>query len=162
MLRASPVCKHRLAPYLHARGAPPATDRIPVIIQYLCRLLVCSRGAGGPRNGRKAFSRLPVEKNFALFSTILSFQASSSPVVSEGVLTASMHRIPRWIGAAPGVPTQGPSSLTICRGFTRALSTVRAQWRCGPVTRPVAPTFPSTSPASRISPTFALISDRCP
>jgi len=91
-------------------------------------------------------------------------------VLSGFLLPCSVRRgplrfnsgFPRGICAAPGAPTQGPNSFTICRGFTRALSTVRPQWRCGPVTRHVAPTFPNTSPASRISPTFGLISDRCP
>src|SRR5439155_15463173 len=31
-----------------------------------------------------------------------------------------------------------PNSFTMCSGFTRALSTVSPQCRCGPVTRPVA------------------------
>ncbi len=163
MLRASPVCKHPLTPYLYARGTPPTTARIPVIIQYLYRLLVCSRGAGAyPETAGKPFPSLPVENKFALFSTFLSLQASSSPVLSERVLPFQCRESLVGLGAAPGVLAQGPTSLTICKGFTRALSTVRPQWRCGPVTRPVAPTFPSTSPASRISPTFALISDRCP
>jgi len=56
----------------------------------------------------------------------------------------------------------GPRSLTICNGFTRAFPTVNPQWRCGPVTRPVAPTFPRTAPASRTSSTFTPISERCP
>ena len=162
MLRASPMCKHRLAPYLYVRATPPATARIPFIIQYLCSLLVCSRGAGGPRNGRKVFSRPACGEKFRAFLHYPVLSGFQLPCSVRRCPSVSMHRIPRWIAAAPGVPTQGSSSLTICKGFTRALSTVRPQWRCGPVTRPVAPTFPSTSPASRISPTFALISDRCP
>src|SRR6267378_5719533 len=60
-------------------------------------------------------------------------------------------------------PTAGfPNNFTSCSGFTRALSTVSPQWRWGPVTRPVAPTFPSTSPVSKTSPTFTSISERCP
>src|SRR6267378_3701356 len=59
-------------------------------------------------------------------------------------------------------PDEFPNNLTSCSGFTRALSTVSPQCRCGPVTRPVAPTFPSTAPASNSSPTFTSISDRCP
>ena len=54
------------------------------------------------------------------------------------------------------------SNFTMCNGFTRALSTVSPQCRCGPVTRPVAPTFPRAAPASKVSPTFASISERCP
>ncbi len=54
------------------------------------------------------------------------------------------------------------SNFTMCSGFTRALSTVSPQCRCGPVTRPVAPTFPRAAPASKVSPTFASISERCP
>ena len=54
------------------------------------------------------------------------------------------------------------SNFTMCSGFTRALSTVSPQCRCGPVTRPVAPTLPRAAPASKVSPTFASISERCP
>lgn len=54
------------------------------------------------------------------------------------------------------------NNLTRSSGFTRARSTVNPQCRCGPVTRPVAPTFPSTAPVSTLSPAFTSISERCP
>jgi hypothetical protein len=69
--------------------------------------------------------------------------------------------VSKW-NSTTGRPHSLPSNFTICRGFTLALSTVRPQCRCGPVTRPVAPTFPRTAPASKVSPTFTPISDRCP
>ncbi len=53
-----------------------------------------------------------------------------------------------------------PNTLTISSAFTRARSTCRPQCRCGPVTRPVAPTFPKTVPATTSSPTFASISEK--
>src|SRR5258708_7383600 len=55
-----------------------------------------------------------------------------------------------------------PGRFTICSGFTRALSTVSPQWRCGPVTRPVAPTFPRSADGPTSSPAFTEISERCP
>ncbi len=81
------------------------------------------------------------------------------PCVSDGgfVSTRCGHS-----GLFPRVRAQFSSSLTICSGFTRARSTVKPQCRCGPVTRPVAPTLPSTAPASKSSPTFTSISERCP
>src|SRR2546425_5808162 len=59
-----------------------------------------------------------------------------------------------------GTSGEFPNSFTSNSGFTRARSTVSPQCKCGPVTRPVAPTFPSTAPASRASPAFTSISER--
>lgn len=53
-----------------------------------------------------------------------------------------------------------PNTLTISSAFTRARSTCRPQCKCGPVTRPVAPTFPKTVPATTSSPTLASISEK--
>src|SRR2546430_12823437 len=61
-----------------------------------------------------------------------------------------------------GTSGEFSNSFTRSIGFTRARSTVSPQCKCGPVTRPVAPTFPTTVPASRTSPAFTSISERCP
>jgi hypothetical protein len=62
--------------------------------------------------------------------------------------------------ASPIVSRHFHSTFTISSAFTRACSTCKPQWRCGPVTRPVAPTLPRTVPASTSSPTFASISEK--
>jgi len=161
MSRAKHTVEVSVSPYLHTQGTPSVSARIPLIIQYLCRLVVCSRGAGRSRNGRKAFPGLPVEKNSRFSPLTCPFGVSCCPVVSEGVLPFQLED-PSLDGCRADCAGSGPSSFTICRGFTRALSTVRPQWRVRPRDPPCGPTLPSTSPTSRISPTFALISDRCP
>jgi len=51
------------------------------------------------------------------------------------------------------VPDEFPNNLTSCSGFTRALSTVSPQWRCGPVTRPSLRLFPAPRrPSNRLPP----------
>src|ERR1700741_1179845 len=55
---------------------------------------------------------------------------------------------------------QSWGNVTICKAFTRDRSTDKPQCKCGPVTRPVAPTLPRTAPTAILSPTFASISDR--
>jgi hypothetical protein len=55
----------------------------PVFVQALGLFL---REQADTEATGKPFPSLPVENKFSLFSTILSFQTSSSPVVSEGVL----------------------------------------------------------------------------
>src|SRR5882724_9818975 len=159
MLRASPVCKMSISSLpvrprdASSHGSYPF--HYPVFVQAL---------------GLFPRSRRTEKQQESLFLVCLWKKNSRfSPLSCPFRLPAPLY-CPKVsfrfnagdLGAAPGALSQGPSSLTICKGFTRALSTVRTQWRCGPVTRPVAPTFPSTSPASRISPTLALISDRCP
>ena len=52
------------------------------------------------------------------------------------------------------------SRATICIPFTRAFRIVSPQCKCGPVTRPVAPTLPISCPASAFSPGVTPISDR--
>src|ERR1700693_2028500 len=47
-------------------------------------------------------------------------------------------------------------------GLTLALFTVTPQCKCGPVTRPVAPTFPIIAPAVTLSPTATSVTDKCP
>src|SRR2546421_2211284 len=54
-----------------------------------------------------------------------------------------------------------PSSASTDSGSTRAPLTRTAQWRCGPVTRPVAPTRPIAASASTRSPSRTSIADRC-
>src|SRR6266446_6664042 len=79
MSRASTLSKYRLALTCTPQGTPSVSARIPLIIQYLCRLVVCSRGAGGSRNDRKVFSRLACGKKIAIFSTYLSFRGFLLP-----------------------------------------------------------------------------------
>ena len=52
-------------------------------------------------------------------------------------------------------------SPTSVNGSMRAPCARIAQCRCGPVTRPVAPTSPTTSPLSTMSPLFTSSRDRC-
>lgn len=44
-------------------------------------------------------------------------------------------------------------------GSTRASFRLTFQCRCGPVARPVAPTFPTTPPRGTSSPTFTSMAD---
>src|ERR1700737_1000539 len=53
-------------------------------------------------------------------------------------------------------------SATSLGGLTLALFTVTPQCKCGPVTRPVAPTFPITAPAFTASPSATSVTDKCP
>src|ERR1700730_11727243 len=53
-------------------------------------------------------------------------------------------------------------SATSLVGLTRALFTVTPQCKCGPVTRPVAPTIPITAPAFTVSPVATSVADKCP
>ena len=86
MSRASTQSKYRLALTCTPQGTPSVSARIPLIIQYLCRLVVCSRGAGGSRNDRKVFSRLACGKKTRFSPLTCPFGVSCCPVVSEGVL----------------------------------------------------------------------------
>ena len=55
-----------------------------------------------------------------------------------------------------------PRSASTDSGSTRAPPTRTAQCRWGPVTRPVAPTRPTISPAVTVSPSRTSMRDRCP
>src|SRR6267142_3814332 len=79
MSRASRLSKYQLALTCTPQGTPSAPARIPLIIQYLCRLAVCFQGAGRTATAREHFPGLPVEKNFAIFSTYLSFRVFLFP-----------------------------------------------------------------------------------
>ena len=55
----------------------------------------------------------------------------------------------------------GPSTASSDIGSTRAPTARTVQCRCGPVTRPVDPTVPTSSPRATRSPSRTRISDRC-
>jgi len=106
-----------------------------------------------------------------LFDCSRGFGIPARPIHSEGFLPRQTRAVTQSFSLGNGLgvalnlhsrPYSFARSFTICSGFTRALSTVKPQCRCGPVTRPVAPTLPSTAPASKASPTFTPISERCP
>src|SRR5277367_4345950 len=53
-----------------------------------------------------------------------------------------------------------PRSFTTSSALTRVCCTSNPQCRCGPVTRPVAPTLPKTVPGPTVSPTWASIPEK--
>ena len=69
----------------------------------------------------------------------------------------------RWWSQAPSCCSRshGARIWTSARGSIRAVLRRAPQWRWGPVTRPVAPTVPTISPAPTRSPAVTSIFDRC-
>src|SRR5262245_57136612 len=77
--------------------------------------------------------------------TLRSSAAGSTGGNFRGCSSTSRRWADRWRQGSPNI-----ANTEI--GSTRAAFALTAQWRCGPVTRPVAPTRPTTWPAVTRSP----------
>jgi len=87
-------------------------------------------------------------------------QSSDDAIIGkdlDGMIRTHADHARRHCGRGSGAPSNASSES----GSMRASFARTAQCRCGPVTRPVAPTWPTTVPAETTSPSRASMTERC-